>query len=74
MGYVGNNASFFEDIEKDAYLSFSNGSFHHGAQIKLRALYQVSPPLHIFIEGNLKSLGRRFDTITIGFNFDFYKF
>lgn len=74
MGYTGNDASFFESIEDDAYLSFSNGSFHHGAQIKLRALYQVSPPLHIFIEGNLKSLGRRFDTVSFGFNFDFYKF
>ena len=73
MAYIGNDASFFESIKDDAYLYFSNGSFHHGAQIKIRALYQVSPPLHIFIEGNLKSLGRRFDTIQLGFNFDFYK-
>ncbi|UZO80907.1 hypothetical protein NBT05_00115 [Aquimarina sp. ERC-38] len=74
MGYIGNDASFFEEIEEDAYLSFITGSFNHGAQIKIRALYQVSPPLHIFIEGNVKSLGRRFDTVAIGFNFDFYKF
>ena len=71
MGYIGNDSSFFEEIEDDAFLGFRTGNFNHGAQIKIRALHQVSIPVHIFAEFNVKSLGRRYDTFLIGFSYDF---
>ncbi|MDH7444463.1 hypothetical protein [Aquimarina sp. 2201CG14-23] len=71
IGYVGNDSSFFENIEDDAFLAFRTGNFNHGAQIKLRALHQISVPVHIFAELNVKSLGRRYDTFLIGFSYDF---
>ncbi|MBQ4820361.1 hypothetical protein [Aquimarina sp. MMG016] len=71
MGYVGNDSSVFEDIEDDAFIAFRTGNFNHGAQIKLRALHQISIPVHIFAELNIKSLGRRYDTFLIGFSYDF---
>ncbi len=72
MGYIGNDSDFFEEIEDDAFLGIRSGNFNHGAQIKIRALHQVSIPIHIFAELNLKSLGRRYDTFLIGFSYDFY--
>ncbi len=72
MGYVGNDSSIFRDIEDEAFLGFSTGNFNHGAQIKIRALHQISTPVHIFAELNVKSLGRRYDTFLIGFSYDFY--
>ncbi len=71
MGYAGNDSSIFEDIEDEAFLGFRVGDFNHGAQIKIRALHQVSTPVHIFAEFNIKSLGRRYDTFLIGFSYDF---
>ncbi len=71
MGYIGNDSSVFESIEDEAFLAFRTGDFNHGAQIKLRALYQVNSPIHIFTELNIKSLGRRYDTFLIGFSYDF---
>ncbi len=71
MGYIGNDSNFFEEIEDEAFLGFRTGNFNHGAQIKIRALHQVSSPVHIFAELNLKSLGRRYDTFLIGFSYDF---
>ncbi|MCK8521988.1 hypothetical protein M0D21_10445 [Aquimarina sp. D1M17] len=71
MSYVGNDSDFFEEIEDEAFLGFRTGNFNHGAQIKLRALHQVSIPVHIFAELNIKSLGRRYDTFLIGFSYDF---
>lgn len=71
MGYVGNDSSIFENIEDEAFLGFRTGNFNHGAQIKIRALHQISTPVHIFAEFNVKSLGRRYDTFLIGFNYDF---
>lgn len=71
IGYIGNDSDEFEDIEDDAFLGFRTGNFNHGAQIKMRALHQISIPLHIFAEINLKSLGRRYDTFLIGFSYDF---
>ncbi len=72
MGYAGNDSSIFEDIEDKAFLGFRTGKFNHGAQIKIRALHQISIPVHIFAELNVKSLGRRYDTFLIGFSYDFY--
>ncbi len=72
MGYIGNDSSVFEDIEDEAFLGFRTGNFNHGAQIKIRALHQISIPVHIFAEFNIKSLGRRYDTFLIGFSYDFY--
>jgi len=71
MGYVGNDSIEFEAIEKDAFLGFRTGAFNHGAQIKIRALHYIADPLHIYAEVNVKSLGRRYDTFVIGFNYDF---
>ncbi len=71
MGYVGNDSGIFEDIEDEAFLGFRTGNFNHGAQIKIRALHQVSIPVHIFAELNVKSLGRRYDTFLVGFSYDF---
>ncbi|EZH72900.1 hypothetical protein ATO12_22490 [Aquimarina atlantica] len=72
IGYVGNDSEEFEAIEEDAFLGFRTGSFNHGAQIKIRALHQISIPVHIFVELNVKSLGRRYDTFMVGFSYDFY--
>ncbi len=71
IGYMGNDSSFFEEIEDEAFLAFRTGNFNHGAQIKIRALHQISTPVHIFAELNLKSLGRRYDTFLVGFSYDF---
>ncbi|KAA1245641.1 hypothetical protein [Aquimarina sp. RZ0] len=71
IGYIGNDSSIFETIEEEAFLAFRTGNFNHGSQIKLRALHQVSIPVHIFAELNIKSLGRRYDTFLIGFSYDF---
>lgn len=71
IGYMGNNSDEFERIENDAFLGFRTGNFNHGAQIKIRALHQVSIPVHIFAELNVKSLGRRYDTFLVGFSYDF---
>ncbi len=71
IGYVGNDSDEFEAIEEDAFLGFRTGNFNHGAQIKIRALHQVSIPVHIFAELNVKSLGRRYDTFLVGFSYDF---
>ncbi len=71
IGYMGNDSKEFEAIEDDAFLGFRTGNFNHGAQIKLRALHQVSIPVHIFAEINVKSLGRRYDTFLVGFSYDF---
>jgi len=71
IGYAGNDSPNFKDVEKEAFLAFRTGSFNHGAQIKLRALHQISIPVHIFAELNIKSLGRRYDTFFIGFSYDF---
>ena len=71
MSYIGNDSSFFEEIEDEAFLGIRSGNFNHGAQIKLRALHQISVPVHIFAELNVKSLGRRYDTFLIGFSYDF---
>lgn len=71
LGYMGNDSAVFEDIEDDAFLGFRTGDFNHGVQIKIRALHQISIPVHIFAELNVKSLGRRYDTFLIGFSYDF---
>ncbi|WP_299257266.1 hypothetical protein [uncultured Aquimarina sp.] len=71
FGYIGNDSSVFEEIEDDALIAFRTGNFNHGAQIKIRALHQISVPVHIFAELNIKSLGRQYDTFLVGFSYDF---
>ncbi len=71
MGYIGNDSNIFKSIEDEAFLGFRTGDFNHGAQIKIRALHQIITPLHVYAELNIKSLGRRYDTLLIGFNYDF---
>ena len=72
IGYIGNDSAIFESIEKDAYLSFRTGDFNHGAQIKFRMIHRIGSSLNIFAELNIKSLGRHYDTLGIGFNYDFF--
>ena len=72
IGYIGNDSKIFEDIEKEAYFYFRSGSFNHGAQIKLRGIHEFSESIHLFAELNIKSLGRRYDTVGVGFVYDFY--
>ena len=72
IGYIGNDSSIFKSIEDNAYLSFRTGSFNHGAQIKLRGIQELTESLHLFGELNIKSLGRRYDTVVIGLSYDFY--
>ncbi|MFC5046473.1 hypothetical protein ACFSTE_03360 [Aquimarina hainanensis] len=71
IGYIGNNSSFFPSVEDDAFLAFRTGDINHGAQIKIRALYHLSTPIHVFAEFNLKSLGREYDTVLLGISYDF---
>ncbi|MHA7058231.1 hypothetical protein ACWGOQ_0013495 [Aquimarina sp. M1] len=71
FGYIGNDSSIFEEIEDDALIAFKSGDFNHGAQIKIRALHQISIPVHIFTEVNIKSLGSQYHTFLIGFSYDF---
>ncbi|GAA3522137.1 hypothetical protein GCM10022393_40840 [Aquimarina addita] len=71
LGYIGNDSTAFEEIEEDAFLGFRTGDLNHGVQIKIRALHQISVPVHIFAEFNVKSLGRRYDTFLVGFSYDF---
>ncbi|MBP2834190.1 hypothetical protein J8281_18475 [Aquimarina sp. U1-2] len=71
IGYLVNDYDEFEAIQDEAFLGFRSGDFNHGAQIKMRALYQITTPIHIFAELNVKSLGRRFDTFLVGFSYNF---
>lgn len=71
IGYVGNDSKFFETIEDEAFLFFKTGDIIHGVQLKIRALHQIVPPVHLFAEFNLKSTGRRYDTVSIGVSYDF---
>ena len=71
FGYIGNDSSFFEEVEDDAFIGLRTGGFNHGVQIKLRALHQISIPVHIFAEVNLKSLGDQYHTFSVGFSYDF---
>ncbi|MFL1895983.1 hypothetical protein ACJRPK_09795 [Aquimarina sp. 2-A2] len=71
IGYVGNDEPGLDERLDKAFLVIQSGNFNHGAQIKLRALYQLTIPIHIYAELNIKSLGRRYDTFVIGFNYDF---
>ena len=72
FGYVVNDSSFYQEVKGDNSIGISSGDLHHGAQIKLRALHEVTSSIHIFGELNIKSLGRRYDTFLIGFSYDFY--
>jgi len=73
MGYTGNDSKDFENVEDEAFLSIVAGSINHGAQVKIRALHQLSEAVHIFAEANVKSLGNRYHTFGIGISYDFYK-
>ncbi len=71
FGYIGNDSSIFDDFAEEALIGLTTGDITHGVQIKLRALHQISIPVHIFAELNIKSLGNKFHTFLIGFNYDF---
>jgi len=69
IGYVGNDYRVLSRAEDTSNLFFSTGSFNHGAQLKFRGLYQITMPIHIFAELNLKSFGRRYDTFSFGMTY-----
>lgn len=71
LGYMVNTSTAFEEMQKEALLFFTSGAINHGLQMKLRALIRISLPMHFFMELNVKSLGRYYDTVAIGLLYDF---
>ena len=71
MGYIVNTSKAFEEIEDEAFIGIRTGNLNHGAQIKLRALHNVSQYMHLFTDLNIKTLGSRYHTFTLGLNYEF---
>lgn len=69
IGYVGNDYEVLSRAEDTSNLFFSTGNFNHGAGLKFRGLYNIITPVHIFVELNLKSFGRRYDTFAFGLTY-----
>lgn len=66
VGYIGNDYIILNKAEDTSGLFFTTGNFNHGAQFKLRGIYRVDTSIHLFVEGNLKSFGRRYDSFIFG--------
>ncbi|MBQ4820360.1 hypothetical protein [Aquimarina sp. MMG016] len=69
IGYVGNDYMVLSRAEDTSNLFFTTGTFNHGAVLKLRGLYNITTPIDIFAELNLKSFGRRYDTFAFGLTY-----
>ncbi|MDY8134120.1 hypothetical protein [Aquimarina sp. 2201CG5-10] len=69
IGYVGNDYVVLNRAEDTSNLFFTTGSFNHGAELKFRGLYNITTPIHVFVELNLKSFGRRYDTFAFGLTY-----
>ncbi len=72
IGYIANDGTLLDTTEDTSFLSFETGDINHGAQIKIRALHQLSDPIHVFGELNIKSLGSQYHTFLVGISYDFY--
>ena len=70
IGYIGNNYEILNIAEDTSKLFFSTGSFNHGAELKFRGMYKrIAMPVAVFVELNLKSFGRRYDTFAFGLTY-----
>ncbi|MFD2565324.1 hypothetical protein [Aquimarina rubra] len=69
IGYVGNDYEVLSRAEDTSNLFFSTGNFNHGVGLKFRGLYNITNPIHLFVELNLKSFGRRYDTFGFGLTY-----
>ena len=59
-------------IENDSsFLVFENENAQFGALMKFRALHKVSRTVHIFAEMNLRSIGREYHNVSVGYNYNF---
>ncbi|GAA3522143.1 hypothetical protein GCM10022393_40850 [Aquimarina addita] len=68
-GYIGNDYRVLSRAEDTSSLFFTTGNFNHAAFLKFRGLYQVTNPIHVFAEFNLKSFGKRYDTVILGLTY-----
>ncbi|WP_223148895.1 hypothetical protein [Aquimarina sp. RZ0] len=69
IGYVGNDYRVLARAEDTSNLFFSTGDINHGAALKFRGIYNITTPIHIFAELNLKSFGKRYDTFAFGLTY-----
>lgn len=68
-GYVVNDYEVLNRAEDTSSLFFKTGNINHAGLLKLRGLYNITTPIHIFIEFNLKSFGKRYDTVVFGLTY-----
>lgn len=69
VGYVGNDYEVLSRAEDTSGLFFSTRNFNHGAELKFRGLYDINTSIQLFVELNLKSFGRRYDTFAFGLTY-----
>lgn len=69
VGYIGNDYQVLNRAEDTSRLFFSTGNFNHAVLLKFRGLYRITDPIHIFVEFNLKSFGKRYDTVILGLTY-----
>ncbi|TGV01491.1 hypothetical protein [Flavivirga rizhaonensis] len=68
VGYIGNDYKILSRAEDTSSLFFSTGNFNHAAALKFRGLYDINP-IQVFVEFNLKSFGKRYDTVILGLTY-----
>ncbi|GAA3629693.1 hypothetical protein [Flavivirga jejuensis] len=68
VGYIGNDYRILSRAEDTSSLFFSTGNFNHAAALKFRGLCHINP-IHVFVEFNLKSFGKRYDTVIFGLTY-----
>ncbi len=69
IGYVVNDYRLLKNARDTSNLFINSGRYNHGLQLKMRGAYQLFLPVDVFLELNLKSFGRRYDTIVFGLTY-----
>ena len=69
VGYVVNDYKVLSRARDTSTLFFSTGDVNHAGFLKLRGLYNITTPIHVFVELNLKSFGKRYDTFIFGLTY-----
>ncbi|MDH7444462.1 hypothetical protein [Aquimarina sp. 2201CG14-23] len=69
VGYVINDYEVLSRAEDTSDFFFSTGDINHAGFLKFRGLYNITTPIHIFVELNLKSFGKRYDTVIFGLTY-----
>lgn len=69
VGYVVNDYQVLSRARDTSNLFFSTGDVNHAGFLKLRGLYNITTPIHVFAELNLKSFGKRYDTFIFGLTY-----